>query len=99
MGSVKTRLEALRAFLDSRTTEETVFVVDGGDEFRTPLDPWEYLLKHGVYTPEGERIVKYPHPVHGIDPLSLSLYELIDEAIERGKVDFPDPETLKGDEP
>lgn len=89
MSSVKTRLEVLRAFLSSRAAEETVFILEGGEEFRTPLDPWEYLLKHGAYTPVGKRIAKYPHPVKGIDRLSLSLYELIDEAIELGGVKFP----------
>ena len=45
-------------------------------------------MQHGAYTHDGRRIVLYPHPVEGIDPLSLSLYQLIDEAIERGKLEL-----------
>ena len=33
----------------------------------------------------------YPHPVEGVDALSLSLYELLDEAIEVGKLELPEP--------
>lgn len=54
----------------------------------TDKDPFTYLLEHGAYTPDGRRIVLYPHPVEGVDALSLSLYELLDEAIEAGKLDY-----------
>ena len=33
----------------------------------------------------------YPHPVEGVDALSLSFYQLIDEAIEAGKLELPEP--------
>lgn len=39
--------------------------------------------------------MRYPHPVEGVDGLSISLYQLIDEGIEQGGIDFSD---LKGDE-
>ena len=53
----------------------------------------EYLMQHGAYTPDGRRIVLYPHPVEGIDALSLFLYQLIDEAVEIGKLEFPELES------
>lgn len=45
---------------------------------------------------DGRRIVIYPHPVEGVDALSLSFYQMIDEAIEVGKLELPEPES---DEP
>ena len=44
-------------------------------------------------TPDGKRIVLYPHPVEGVDPLSLSLYQMLDEAIEQGKLELPELES------
>ena len=35
----------------------------------------------------------YPHPVEGVDALSLSFYQMIDEAIEVGKLELPEPES------
>ena len=83
-------------FLKSRSTEETVFIIEGGTEYRTKQDPFDYLREHGAFTHDGRRIVLYPHPVEGVDPLSLSLYQMIDEALEAGRLDWPD---LEGDEP
>lgn len=54
---------------------------------------WAYLRKYGAVTPDGKRIVLYPHPVEGVDPLSLSLYQMIDEAIEQGKLELPELES------
>ena len=93
MTNVEKRLAALRDFLKSRITDETVFIVEGGAEYRTKEDPFNYLMQHGAYTHDGRRIVLYPHPVEGIDPLSLSLYEMLDDAIERGKLDLPEMES------
>lgn len=90
------RLAALREYLKSLLADETTFIVEGGGEYCTKEDPFSYLLEHGTYTPNGARIVLYPHPVEGVDPLSLSLYQMIDEAIEAGRLDWPD---LEGDEP
>lgn len=95
MATVETRLAALREFLKSRTDGETVFIVEGGAEYHTKEDPFSYLMQHGAYTPDGRRIILYPHQVEGVDLLSLSLYEMLDEAIERGKLELP---ALKSDE-
>lgn len=50
-------------------------------------------MQHGAYTHDGRRIVLYPHPVEGVDPLSLSFYQMLDEAIERGKLELPELES------
>ena len=96
MATVDARIATLWEFLKSRSTEETVFIIEGGKEYRTKRDPFDYLREHGAFTHDGRRIVLYPHPVEGVDPLSLSLYQMIDEAIEAGRLDWPD---LEGDEP
>lgn len=95
MNNLKARVEVLREFLKSRSTEETVFIVEGGAEYHTKQDPFDYLREHGAFTHDGRRIVLYPHPVEGVDPLSLSLYQMIDEAIEAGRLDWPE---LEGDD-
>ena len=88
------RLAALREYLRSLSADETVFIGEGG-EFCTAEDAFTYLRKYGAVTPDGKRIVLYPHPVEGVDPLSLSLYQMLDEAIERGKLELP---ALESDE-
>lgn len=93
MATVETRLAALREFLKSRTDGETVFIVEGGAEYHTKEDPFNYLMQHGACTHDGRRIALYPHPVEGVDPLSLSLYQTLDEAIERGKLELPELES------
>lgn len=95
MPTVDARLAALREFLKSHATGETVFIVEGGGEYHTKEDPFNYLMQHGAYTPDGKRIILFPHPVEGLDALSISLYEMLDEAIERGKLELP---TLESDE-
>ena len=87
------RLAALREYLKSLSADETVFIVEGGGEFRTAEDAFTYLRKYGTVTPDGKRIVLYPPPVEGVDPLSLSLYQMIDEAIEHGKLELPELES------
>lgn len=77
------RLAALREYLRLLSADETVFIVEGGGEFRTAEDAFTYLRKYGAVTPDGKRIVLYPHPVEGIDPLSLSLYQMLDEWYRR----------------
>ena len=89
------RLAALREYLKSLSADETTFIVEGGGEFHTSEDPFSCLLEHGAYTPDGTRIVLFPHPIEGVDPLSLSLYQLIDEAVEKGRLTLPE---LKSDE-
>ena len=93
MPSIKERLRMLSAYVDGLRPEVTTFLVAGGGEFHTPLTPEEYLMRHGAYTLDGRRIVLYPHPVEGVDPLSLGLYQLIDEAVEIGKLQFPELES------
>ena len=91
MASTKERLAALRSYLETLSADKTTFIVEAGREFYTDKDPVTYLLEHGAYTPDGRRIVLYPHPVEGVDALSLSFYQLIDEAIEAGKLELPEP--------
>ena len=90
MATVEQRLAALREYLKNRSADETVFIVEGGKEFHTKQDAFTYLRKHGAYTPDGRRIVLYPHPVEGVDPLSLSLYQMLDEAVETGSLNLPE---------
>lgn len=61
----------------------TVFKLENGETFTTMMDPIDYLVRCGVETPKG-RIAAYPHEVEGVDGLSLSLYELIDDGIRKG---------------
>lgn len=89
MVSIEQRLAALRDYLKTMSADETVFIVAGGGEFHTKQDPFSYLREHGAYTPDGRRIVLYPHPVEGVDGLSLSFYQLIDEAVETGRLELP----------
>ena len=93
MPSIRERLRTLSAYVETLRPEMTTFIVAGGGEFHTPLTPEEYLMQHGAYTPDGRRIVLYPHPVEGVDALSLSLYQMIDEAVEVGKLEFPELES------
>lgn len=93
MATVETRLAALREFLKSRTDGETVFIVEGGAEYHTKENPFSYLMQHGAYTPDGRRIILFPHPIEGVDPLSLSLYQMLDEAIEKGRLTMPELES------
>ena len=95
MATIERRLAALREYLKTISADETVFIVEGGGEYHTKEDPFNYLMQHGAYTPDGTRIVLFPHPIEGVDGLSLSLYQLIDEAIERGKLELP---SLESDE-
>ena len=89
MASIEQRLSALRDYLKTMSADETTFIVAGGGEFHTKQDPFSYLWEHGAYTPDGRRIVLYPHPVEGVDGLSLSFYQMIDEAVEAGRLELP----------
>ena len=90
MATIERRLAALREFLKTISADETVFIVEGGKEFHTKQDAFTYMREHGAYTLDGRRIVLYPHPIEGVDPLSLSLYQMLDEAIETGRLDLPE---------
>ncbi len=61
----------------------TMFLLESGETFTTAMDPFDYLARCGVETPKG-RIVAYPHEVEGVDGLSRSLYELVDDGIRQG---------------
>ena len=89
MATIERRLAVLRDFLTTISADETVFIVEGGAEYHTKEDPFNYLMQHGAFTHDGRRIVLYPHPIEGVDGLSLSFYQLIDEAVERGKLELP----------
>lgn len=82
MENTKKRLAALRRYLKTLSADKTTFIVEGGAEFYVDTDPFTYLAKHGAQTPDGRRIILYPHPVDGVDELSMSLYQMIDEKIK-----------------
>ena len=90
MATIERRLAALREYLKTISADETIFIVEGGKEFRTKQDAFTYLREHGAYTTDGRRIVLYPHPIEGVDPLSLSLYQMLDEAVETGHLNLPE---------
>lgn len=89
MASIEQRLAALRGYLQTLSADGTTFICEGGEEFHTKEDAATYLMEHGAYTPDGKRIVLYPHPVESVDGLSLSLFQLIDEAVETGRLFLP----------
>lgn len=93
MVSIKARIAALESYVKELQPDLTSFILEDGTEFHTPLDAFDYLYKHGTVTPTGKRITFYPHPVEGVDTLSLSLYQMIDNAIETGKLELPDLES------
>ena len=93
MATIERRLAALREYLKTISADETVFIVEGGAEYHTKEDPFNYLMQHGAFTHDGRRIVLYPHPIEGMDGLSLSLYQLIDEAVEKGRLTLPELES------
>ncbi len=82
--SIERRLAQLQKAVQSRAEPLTIFEVEDGTVFRTELDNLFYLHRHGARTPDGRRIVGWKRPEGRHDPLSQSLLEVIDEAIERG---------------
>lgn len=86
----KNRIAALQSYFEEINSDKTLFIVEDGSEFRTSKDPFTYLMEYGAFTPNGQRIIAYPHAVEGVDGLSLSLDEMIDEAIACGKLEFPE---------
>lgn len=96
MASVKDRITALEAYVAGLKPEMTTFLLEDGTEFHTSLGPFEYLYQYSAVTPTGKRIAFYPHPLEGVDGLSLSLYQLIDEAVAKGRLELPE---LESDEP
>lgn len=93
MKITKKRLAGLREYIKTLSIDKTTFIVEGGKKFYTDNDPVTYLWKNGAYTRDGQRIVQYPHPVEGVDALSLSFYEMIEDAVEAGNLELPEPES------
>lgn len=79
------RIRRLETIIKDRVASRqlTVFLLETGDIYSTSMDPVAYLMTQGVETPKG-RIVACPHETEGVDALSLSLYELIEEGIRQG---------------
>ncbi len=93
MASVKERVAVLEAYMRGLQPQTSTFLLENGAEFHTAIDPFTYLKEYGAQTPDGRRIVAYPHPAEHIDALSLSLYQMIDSAIAVGRLELPDLES------
>lgn len=93
MPSIKERLRLLSAYVETMRPEMTTFIVAGGNEFHTLMTAGGISDSVRRIHPGRTRIVLYPHPVEGVDALSLSLYQMIDEAVEVGKLEFPELES------
>lgn len=89
--SIKARLDDMRQYFAAMEDEQETFITEDGEIFRTSKPIFEYLHEYGAYTPAGRRIISYPHPTAGLDPLSMSLYEFIDAAIADGGKLFCEP--------
>ncbi len=93
--SIKARLAALEQLAGSDTGGH-VYICDDGSEFQSCDYDLTYYLNHtGYYTPDGRKLVRVKRPSGYIDPLSESLYQLEDEILEAGHLEFSEP---KGDE-
>lgn len=66
----------------------TTFILEDGSPFITDLDPFQYLIEHRAQTPRG-RIVAYPCDKKGADPITLAIYEEIENGIKNGGIDIP----------
>ena len=64
------------------------FVLEDGSPFITDSDPLQYLMEHGTETPRG-RIVAYPCDKKGADPITLAIYEEIENGIKNGGIEIP----------
>lgn len=90
MQGIEARLARLREAIEGRAGPQTTFEIEGGGVFHTSEDPLAYIRERGSRTPDGRRIVAWKRPEGRHDPLSQSLIDLVDAAIERGG--FPWPE-------
>ncbi len=88
------RIRKLDAFVrEYRDAQRnTVFLLEDGSRFVTKDSPLTYLIEHGVQTPRG-RIAAWPHEIKGMDSLSLSLCQMIDDGIAAGGIELPDLES------
>lgn len=85
MDNIKSRLSRIEKYTADLHPKQTTFILENGKPFHTDHDALGYIIKFGTVTPTGERIVKYPYPAL-CDPLSQSLYELINEMIVEGRL-------------
>lgn len=65
------------------------FILDNGQRFIPDIDPVAYLAEHGTYTPMGE-ITCFQSDRSAADPLSIALYDAIEEFIGEGGVELPE---------
>lgn len=87
---MRTRINNLSALVREykRRFKFTTFVLEDGSPFITDSDPLHYLIEHGVETPRG-RIVAYPCDRKGADPITLAIYEEIENGIKNGGIENP----------
>lgn len=88
------RIRRLDAFVRAYRAAQrsTVFLLADGSRFVTKDSPMTYLIRHGVQTPKG-RIAAWPHETKGMDLLSLSFCQMIDDGIAAGGIELPDLES------
>lgn len=84
MQGIEARLARLREAIEGRAGTQATFVCADGTTFSTERDALEYVHEHGAITPDGRRIIAFRRPAGKHDPLSQSLIDLVDAAIERG---------------
>mgnify|MGYP006934511816 CR=1 FL=1 len=84
MQGIEARLARLREAIEGRAGPQTVFTCEDGTAFRAEREPLTYIHEHGSRTLDGRRIVGWKRPAGRHDPLSQSLIDLVDAAIERG---------------
>lgn len=87
---MRTRINHLNALIREYKNRFTftTFVLEDGSPFITDLDPLHYLIEHGTETPRG-RIVAYPCDKKGADPITLAIYEEIENGIKNGGIEIP----------
>ncbi|MFR1358733.1 MAG: hypothetical protein ACLSBB_16105 [Ruthenibacterium lactatiformans] len=86
MASTKERLAALREYIKGISANKTTFIVEGGAEFYTDLDAFEYLryMEHIRRTGSELCCILTPWRVDGLPVL----YEMLDEAIKLDGLNF-----------
>lgn len=87
---MRTRINNLKALVKAykELYKPTTFILEDGSTFVTDMGPLHYLVKHGTETPRG-RIVAYPHDKKGADPITLAIYEEIENGIKNGGIEVP----------
>ena len=94
---LRRELDTLKKQISALKLNATEFILYGGGTFTTEQDPVSYIAEHGATTPSGRRIAAYKPPAEEKpDALTKSLYDYIDECIQRG--DIPFSKDLRSDE-